>query len=57
LGASLIFLKLFVNMVFSILLRMNAEGIDAMGHGTHLNYGKCFVPPAFVSFLLCKRLL
>jgi hypothetical protein len=43
LGASLIFLKLFVNMVFSILLRMNAEGIDAMGHGTHLNYGKCFI--------------
>jgi hypothetical protein len=30
-------------MVFSILLRMNAEGIDAMGHGTHLNYGKCFI--------------
>jgi hypothetical protein len=56
-GVSLTFLELFVNMVFSILLRMHAEGIDAMGHATQLNYGKCFVPPPFVSILLCKRFL
>jgi len=36
---------------------MHAECIDAIGHATHLNYGRCFVPPPFVSVVLCNRLL
>ena len=31
-------------MVFSILLRMCSEGINAVGHSARQNYGKCFVP-------------
>jgi hypothetical protein len=54
LGGGLTFIELFVKMVFFILLRMHAEGIDAMGRAAHLNYDKCFVPiPLFQSY--CAR--